>query len=85
LVHVSQLADRYISDPKEVVKVGQVVSVKVLEIDLKLKRVALSMRSGKEERVNQREERNNDERFFRGDDGRGASGNSAIARPTKRR
>jgi protein Tex len=84
LVHVSQLADRYISDPKEVVKVGQVVSVKVLEIDLKLKRVALSMRSGKEERGNQREDRNNDGRFSRGEDGRGASGNSAIARPTKR-
>jgi protein Tex len=84
LVHVSQLADRYISDPKEVVKVGQVVSVKVLEIDLKLKRVALSMRSGKEERSNQREDRNSDQ-FSRRDDGRGSSGNSAIARPTKRR
>ncbi len=44
LVHVSQLADRYISDPKEIVKVGQVVQVKVLEIDKGLKRVALTMK-----------------------------------------
>ncbi len=44
LIHVSQLADRYISDPKEIVKVGQVVQVKVLEIDKGLKRVALTMK-----------------------------------------
>jgi protein Tex len=44
LVHVSQLADRYVSDPKEIVKVGQVVQVKVLEIDQGLKRVALTMK-----------------------------------------
>jgi protein Tex len=44
LVHVSQLADRYVSDPKEIVKVGQVVQVKVLEIDPRLKRVALTMK-----------------------------------------
>jgi protein Tex len=44
LVHVSQLADRYISDPKEIVKVGQVVQVKVMEIDKALKRIALTMK-----------------------------------------
>jgi protein Tex len=44
LIHVSQLADRYISDPKEIVKVGQVVQVKVMEIDKALKRVALTMK-----------------------------------------
>ncbi len=44
LVHISQLADRYISDPKEIVKVGQVVKVKVLEINPGLKRIALTMR-----------------------------------------
>jgi protein Tex len=44
LVHVSQLADRYVSDPKEIVKVGQVVQVKVMEIDKALKRVALTMK-----------------------------------------
>jgi len=45
LVHISQLADRFIDDPKQVVKVGQVVKVRVLEINEKLKRISLSMRS----------------------------------------
>ena len=45
LVHVSQLADRFVRDPKEIVKVGQVVRVRVLEVNPKLKRVGLSMRS----------------------------------------
>jgi uncharacterized protein len=44
LVHVSQLADRFIRDPKEVVKVGQIVSVTVVEVNEKLKRIALSMK-----------------------------------------
>lgn len=44
LVHISQLADRFVEDPKQVVKVGQVVKVKVLEINEKLKRVSLTMR-----------------------------------------
>jgi uncharacterized protein len=34
LVHVSALADRFVKDPRDVVKVGQVVKVKVLEVDL---------------------------------------------------
>ncbi|MDY7013029.1 MAG: Tex family protein [Cyanobacteriota bacterium] len=45
LVHISQLADRFISDPKTVVKVGQIVNVKVLEVNEKLKRVGLSMKA----------------------------------------
>jgi uncharacterized protein len=45
LIHVSQLADRFISDPTEVVKVGQVVKVRVLEVNMGLKRIGLSMRS----------------------------------------
>lgn len=45
LVHISQLADRFVSDPKEIVKVGQVVNVRVLEVNEKLKRISLSMRS----------------------------------------
>lgn len=44
LVHISQLADKFVEDPKQIVKVGQVVKVKVLEIDEKLKRVSLTMR-----------------------------------------
>lgn len=46
LVHVSQLADRFVKDPRDVVKAGQVVSVTVLEVDVTRKRIALSMKSG---------------------------------------
>jgi uncharacterized protein len=49
LIHVSQMADRFISDPKEIVKVGQVVAVRVLEVNVGLKRISLSMRSPKGE------------------------------------
>jgi uncharacterized protein len=45
LVHVSQLADRFVKDPHEVVKVQQHVLVTVLEVDLPRKRISLSMRS----------------------------------------
>ncbi len=44
LVHVSQLADRFVKDPHEVVKAGDVVKVRVVDIDAKRKRIALSMR-----------------------------------------
>jgi uncharacterized protein len=45
LVHVSQLADRFIKDPAEVVKVHQKVTVTVTEVDLPRKRIALSMKA----------------------------------------
>lgn len=45
LVHISELADRFVSDPLEVVKVGQVVNVKVLNVDEKLQRISLSMKA----------------------------------------
>ena len=44
LVHISQLADNFVSDPFAIVKVGQLVDVRVVEIDLPRKRIALSMR-----------------------------------------
>ncbi len=44
LVHISRLADRFVKDPSEVVKVGQKVSVRVLEVDVKRKRISLSMK-----------------------------------------
>ncbi len=44
LVHVSQLADRFIKDPHEVVKAGDVVKVRVVEVDVKRKRIGLTMR-----------------------------------------
>jgi uncharacterized protein len=44
LVHISQLANRFVDDPQKIVKVGQVVKVVVLEVNEKLKRIGLSMK-----------------------------------------
>ena len=44
LVHVSQLANKFVKDPKDVVKAGQIVKVKVVEVDIPRKRIALTMR-----------------------------------------
>ncbi len=45
LVHISQMADKFVDDPNKFVKVGQVVKVRVIEIKENLKRISLSMRS----------------------------------------
>ena len=44
LVHVSQLANKFVKDPKDVVKAGQIVKVKVVEVDVARKRIALTMK-----------------------------------------
>jgi uncharacterized protein len=44
MVHISQMADKYISDPNQVVKLQQHVQVKVMEVDLARKRISLSMK-----------------------------------------
>ncbi|MBC2770497.1 Tex family protein [Pusillimonas minor] len=44
LVHISALADRFVSDPRDVVRVGQTVKVKVQEVDVERKRIGLTMR-----------------------------------------
>ena len=46
LVHVSELADRFVKDPREVVKAGDVVRVRVKDVDAARKRIALTMKSG---------------------------------------
>lgn len=56
LVHVSQLADKFVKDPHEVVKTGQVVKVTVTEVDVARKRIALTMR--KDGGASAREDRN---------------------------
>ena len=45
LVHISALANRFVKDPHEVVKTGNIVKVKVIEVDVERKRIALSMRT----------------------------------------
>ena len=44
LVHISQLADRYITDPQDVVKLNQKVMVEVLDVDVERKRIQLTMK-----------------------------------------
>jgi uncharacterized protein len=66
LVHISALADKFVKDPHTVVKAGQIVKVKVLEVDEKRKRIALTMRltdaagqAGSAKPEGQREQRDN--------------------------
>jgi uncharacterized protein len=51
LVHISELADRFVKDPREVVKAGDVVKVRVKEVDAARKRIALTMKSGSIDRA----------------------------------
>lgn len=57
LVHVSQLADKFIRDPHEVVKAGDVVKVRVVEVDVQKKRIALTMKKDSGEAREQARER----------------------------
>lgn len=52
LVHISSLADKFVSDPHQVVKAGDIVKVKVLEVDQARKRIALTMRMDEQARSN---------------------------------
>ncbi len=58
LVHISCLADKFVDDPSKVVKTGQIVTVKVLEVDIPRKRIALTMRL--QETAQERNDRGND-------------------------
>ncbi len=51
LVHISALSDTFVRDPRDVVKVGQIVKVRVIDVDVARRRIALSMKSDKSERV----------------------------------
>ena len=48
LVHISELSDKYVKHPSQVVSLGKVVSVKVLSVDVKKKRIALSIKGVKQ-------------------------------------
>ncbi len=78
LVHISALSDTYVKDPREVVKAGDIVKVKVLEVDVARKRIALTRRMGDE--PGQSTSRPSADRDARRDGGRGhdrARGNPA--------
>ena len=82
LIHISALSDTYVKDPREVVKAGDIVKVRVVEVDLQRKRIALSRRleaSASEQRGGDRGGR--DDRGARDDrgsrDNRGPRGNAS--------
>jgi uncharacterized protein len=79
LVHISMLADRFVKDPHEVVQSGQVVKVKVLEVDLERKRIALSMRldARAQDRSGSRADRGAEKGADNGADRQGARGAGA--------
>ncbi|ANU37782.1 Tex family protein [Vibrio scophthalmi] len=62
LVHISALTDRYVADPREVVKAGDIVKVKVMEVDVQRKRIALSMRLNDEPGQDNRTQRSSEPR-----------------------
>lgn len=79
LVHISELADRFVKDPAEVVKVHQKVEVTVMEVDIERKRIGLSMKSqpgsaGRRERSKGAEEGKTERPLQRGKKKRGAAG-----------
>ncbi|WP_343211839.1 Tex family protein (plasmid) [Aliisedimentitalea scapharcae] len=78
LVHVSQLADRFVKDPHEVVKTGQVVKVTVTEVDVARKRIGLTMR--KDGGTSARDDRN--ARGQRAEQNRGGKGGRGSNAPT---
>jgi protein Tex len=63
LVHVSQLANKFVADAREVVRTGQVVKVRVVEVDLARKRIALTMKLDAPAAVARREQGAGDNRF----------------------
>jgi uncharacterized protein len=82
LVHISQLADRFVKDPNEVVKAGDKLKVRVLEVDMARKRISLTARAGegpKQGAFGGNESNNRDSRASR--DNRGGYGGSRGGRP----
>ena len=84
LVHISSLSDKFVEDPHQVVKTGDIVKVKVLEVDVPRKRIALTMRldesavknDGKSDRTLSAKPRNNAPRQDRNPRGNSAMGNA---------
>ncbi|HSM21886.1 MAG TPA: S1 RNA-binding domain-containing protein, partial [Rubrivivax sp.] len=83
LVHVSQLSHKFVKDAREVVRTGQVVSVRVLEVDLARKRISLTMKldavAAPHDAGNAFRPAARDERSRRGDRASAAGGGAAVA------
>mgnify|MGYP002655644708 FL=1 len=84
LVHISSLSDKFVEDPHQVVKTGNIVKVKVLDVDVPRKRIALTMRldesavknDGKSDRTLSARPRGNTQREDRNSRGNNAMGNA---------
>ena len=63
LLHISEMSSRFVKDPRDIVHVGQIVKVRVLNVDLERKRAALSMKLPAEEKAPARAERKEKPRF----------------------
>jgi uncharacterized protein len=74
LVHVSQLAHKFVNDAREIVKTGDIVKVRVMEVDVARKRIGLSMKLG--EAPGRHTEGGRDNRF---EPARGARGSQPVA------
>ncbi len=72
LVHISSLTDKFVSDPHQVVKAGDIVKVKVLEVELDRKRIALTMRMDEQPAAK-----------GAGSAGKEAAGSAKAAKPVK--
>jgi uncharacterized protein len=82
LIHVSQLSNKFITDAREVVKTGDIVKVKVLEVDVPRKRISLTM---KLDAAPVRKDGAKDNRFeFTGKDNRQRSGGSVTSNHAQR-
>jgi uncharacterized protein len=64
LVHISALTDRYVSDPREIVKAGDIVKVKVLDVEVARKRIALTMRLNDEPKQENRNSEKGNRKHF---------------------
>ncbi|MBN8293579.1 RNA-binding transcriptional accessory protein [Rhodobacter sp. NTK016B] len=84
LVHVSQLADRFVKDPHEVVKAGDVVTVRVVEVDVARKRIGLTMRKDNADTRPDRGPRDQQRDQQRGPKGGGKGPRGGSAGPAKR-
>ncbi|MEP1187356.1 MAG: Tex family protein, partial [Roseibium sp.] len=77
LVHVSQLADRFVDDPHKVVKAGDIVKVTILDVDVPRKRISMTMKSQADyQEQRERTPQNRGGPGGRGDGGRGPGGKS---------
>ncbi|MFC2967480.1 Tex family protein [Acidimangrovimonas pyrenivorans] len=83
LVHISQLADRFVKDPHEVVKAGDVVKVRVTEVDIPRKRIGLSMRKDGGGEARAQERRDGAQRGKPSGKTSGKTGGKMSARPPK--